>query len=60
MNVSLRIGRVVALVILFGFFLIPLIWILAMSFMTNQDILTYPPKFLFQPTSENYVAFADK
>lgn len=56
MNISLRVLRIVALVIIFGFFLVPLIWILAMSFMTNQDILTYPPKFLFQPTLENYVA----
>ena len=56
MNVSLRVLRIVALVIIFGFFLIPLLWILAMSLMTNQDILTYPPKFLFQPTLENYVA----
>ncbi len=56
MNVSVRILRIVALVIIFGFFLIPLLWILAMSLMTNQDILTYPPKFLFQPTLENYTA----
>ncbi len=56
MNVLLRILRVVALVLIFGFFLIPLLWILAMSFMNNQDAVAYPPKLLFHPTLENYVA----
>ena len=56
MNSTVKILRGVALVALFGFFLIPLLWILAMSLMTNQDVLAYPPKFLFQPTLENYSA----
>ena len=56
MNRVLKLLRVLALVVIFAFFLVPLLWILAMSFMTNQDILTYPPKFLFQPTLSNYAA----
>jgi len=56
MNVSLKILRIVALAIIFGFFLVPLVWILAMSLMNNQDVVAYPPKLLFLPTFENYVA----
>jgi multiple sugar transport system permease protein len=47
--------RLLALIVIFAFFLIPFYWLIAMSFMTNQDILSYPPKFLFHPTLSNYL-----
>jgi multiple sugar transport system permease protein len=56
MNKVMKALKVLALVVVFGFFLIPFYWMLAMSFMTNQDILTYPPKFLFVPTLDNYAS----
>ena len=31
-----------------------LLWILLMSFKTRADIIDYPPKFIFQPTLQNY------
>ena len=54
MSIVQRSLKVLALVVIFGFFLAPFYWIIVMSFMTNQDILSYPPHFLFQPTLENY------
>jgi multiple sugar transport system permease protein len=39
----------VALVLLF-----PFIWMLASSFKTQVDIISWPPKFLFEPTLRNY------
>ena len=38
----------------FFFALFPLLWILLMSFKTRADIIDYPPKFIFQPTLQNY------
>jgi multiple sugar transport system permease protein len=37
------------------FFLFPIYWIGAMSFMTNQTVLSFPPHFTFSPTLQNYV-----
>ncbi|ACZ43380.1 binding-protein-dependent transport systems inner membrane component [Thermobaculum terrenum ATCC BAA-798] len=44
------------LIAIYLFFLLPLYWVVAMSFMTNQQILTYPPQFAFSPTLANYKA----
>ncbi|EIP84961.1 binding-protein-dependent transport systems inner membrane component [Burkholderia humptydooensis MSMB43] len=38
------------------FFLFPFVWVLLMSFMTNQDILRSTPSLIFEPTLGNYVS----
>lgn len=52
----LRIGRVTALVAVGLFFLFPFVWVLLMSFMTNQDILRSTPSLVFSPTFDNYAS----
>lgn len=52
--VILRTGRNVALVAVALFFLFPFVWVLLMSFMTNQDILRSTPNLAFTPTLDNY------
>jgi len=37
-----------------AFFVLPILWILMMSFKEFRDIIAYPPTFLFTPTLENY------
>jgi multiple sugar transport system permease protein len=51
-------ARAVLLIIVFAFFLLPFYWIVAMSLMTNKQILTWPPSFLFHPTLDNYIVLA--
>jgi multiple sugar transport system permease protein len=55
-NWGARIGANIALIVIFTFFLFPIIWMIGMSFKTIEDILSWPPKFLFTPTLENYRA----
>ncbi len=43
-----------ALILIFLFFLFPIYWALTMSFKTQSDTVTWPPKFLFSPTLDNY------
>jgi len=50
----LRCVRAVLLVAVVLFFLFPILWILLMSFQTNQDILRSPPSLFFRPTLSNY------
>lgn len=38
------------------FFLFPIVWIVLMSFMTNEAVLSDPPSLLFEPTLANYSA----
>jgi multiple sugar transport system permease protein len=47
-------GAALALVLLF--FMFPIVWILLMSFQTNDTILRIPPSVLFKPTLTNYTA----
>jgi multiple sugar transport system permease protein len=47
---------VIVLVVLIMF---PFVWLLQMSFKTDQDIFAFPPKLLFQPTLDNYLALWD-
>jgi multiple sugar transport system permease protein len=35
--------------------MLPFIWLLLMSFKSNDDIFAFPPKLLFTPTLNNYV-----
>lgn len=37
----------------------PFLWLVAMSFKTDQDIFAFPPKLLFTPTLDNYAALWD-
>jgi multiple sugar transport system permease protein len=48
--------RLVALALVVLFFMFPILWIVLMSFQTNETILRMPPSIMFTPTLENYVA----
>ena len=50
---SLR-GALLAMIVIF--FLFPILWILLMSFQTNEEILRIPPSLFFTPTLANYAA----
>lgn len=45
-----------ALTLVALFFLFPLLWVVLMSFQTNDDILRIPPKLVFTPTLSNYAS----
>lgn len=49
-----RVARGAALTAIGLFFLFPFVWVLLMSFMTNQDILRSTPSLAFDPTLDNY------
>ncbi|MFO1036815.1 MAG: carbohydrate ABC transporter permease [Geminicoccaceae bacterium] len=51
-----KIGKIVAYLLVATFFLFPLVWILLMSFQTNEQILRIPPSLVFEPTLSNYAA----
>ncbi len=44
----------VLLIICFFFLLFPVFWVATMSLKSHDDILTWPPKFVFKPTLENF------
>src|SRR3954466_1841624 len=48
--------RAVLLALIVIFFLFPIVWILLMSFQTNEQILRIPPSLSFVPTLDNYRA----
>lgn len=41
-------------IILILFFLLPIYYVISMSFMHDVDTFAYPPKFLFSPTFDNF------
>jgi multiple sugar transport system permease protein len=51
-----RILRAFAITLVLVFFLFPIVWILLMSFQTNEEILHLPPSLVFHPTLANYAA----
>ena len=51
-----KVLRGVALTLVIIFFMFPIVWILLMSFQTNETILRIPPSVVFTPTLENYTA----
>jgi multiple sugar transport system permease protein len=51
-----RVVRGVLITLVLVFFLFPIVWILLMSFQTNETILRIPPSLFFEPTFSNYVA----
>lgn len=51
-------GDIVRHVLIFAvliLFLFPIYWMITTSFKPAEDILTHPPKFVFQPTLDNYI-----
>ena len=55
-SLASRIFRVAALTLILLFFMFPIVWILLMSFQTNEQILRIPPRLVFEPTLANYQA----
>jgi multiple sugar transport system permease protein len=51
-----RVLRGAALTVVVLFFMFPIVWIVLMSFQTNETILRVPPSVVFEPTLENYRA----
>ena len=51
-----RILRALALTLVVVFFMFPILWIVMMSFQTNETILQIPPRVTFTPTLSNYQA----
>ena len=51
-----RLARAVLLTLVVLFFLFPIVWVLLMSFQTNEQILRIPPSIFFEPTLANYEA----
>lgn len=50
-----RVATYVGLLLLVAVFVLPILWILGLSFKTRLQIFTTPPLFLWEPTLENYV-----
>lgn len=51
-----KITRGILLSLVVIFFMFPIVWIVLMSFQTNDSILRIPPSVFFTPTLENYTA----
>jgi multiple sugar transport system permease protein len=51
-----RLLRGIAITLVCLFFMFPIVWIVLMSFQTNETILRVPPSVIFTPTLENYTA----
>ena len=49
-------GRLVAIGVTLVVLLSPFLWLLQMSFKTNDMILQFPPLLIFKPTLENYTS----
>lgn len=49
-----RLLRGIALTLVVVFFMFPILWIILMSFQTNETILRSPPTMIFEPTLTNY------
>ena len=41
-------------IVLAAMIMLPFVWLLLMSFKTNDDIFAFPPKLFFTPTLQNY------
>lgn len=56
-TVRLRLGPVVrflTIAVILTFFLAPFLWMLLNSFKTPIEVITLPPKLVFEPTTANY------
>jgi multiple sugar transport system permease protein len=54
-----RRGLYALVIVLLILVMLPFAWMLLMSFKTDQDIFAFPPKILFMPTLDNYIALWD-
>jgi multiple sugar transport system permease protein len=54
MSLLERVLRGMAITLVCIFFMFPIVWIVGMSFQTNETILRVPPSFLAEPTLDNY------
>jgi multiple sugar transport system permease protein len=50
------VGRHVAIAVTLLILLLPFLWLLQMSFKTNDQVLQFPPPLIFKPTFENYAS----
>jgi multiple sugar transport system permease protein len=55
-SLNWRLFKAICLALICLFFLFPILWVLLMSFQTNEDILRVPPSPFFSPTLDNYRA----
>lgn len=46
----------IAAIVIVAIFLIPIFWMVTSSFKLPKDILVMPPKWIFKPTLDNYLA----
>ena len=53
-NIFVNLLTYIVLLVSFSFLLFPVYWIFTMAIKTNPDILSYPPKFIFQPTIQGF------
>jgi multiple sugar transport system permease protein len=53
-NIFVNLPTFIVLILSFSFLLFPVYWIFTMALKTNLDIVTYPPKFFFQPTIKGF------
>lgn len=53
-HIAAFVVRQISRLLFLGFFVLPIVWIVMMSFKNFRDIIAYPPKFLFTPTLANY------
>ncbi len=51
-----RILRRVLVIAALAFFLLPLAWLLLVSFQAPKDVFAVPPRIVFQPTLDNYAS----
>jgi len=49
-------GSYFLMILLALYILAPIIWIVMMSFKNKADVISVPPKFIFEPTLDNYRA----
>jgi multiple sugar transport system permease protein len=49
-------GRHIAIAVTLILLLLPFLWLLQMSFKTNEQILQFPPRLIYKPTLSNYTS----
>ncbi len=49
-----KVGRGVTIALILVFFLAPFLWMLLNSFKTPIEVISLPPKLIFEPTTANY------
>lgn len=52
--------RIGVLILLYGWSLLPVLFVVLSSFKSTPDIFAYPPKLIFEPTFDNYLALIER